>query len=38
MMKRRAEHKIRTYTALESLNTLPAITYLRQVYRSRGEV
>ena len=37
MMKRRAEHKIRTYRALEPLNTLPAITYLRQVYRPRGE-
>ena len=38
MMKRRADHKIRNYKALEPLNTLPAITYLRQVYRPRGEV
>ncbi len=38
MMKRRADHQIRTYRALEPLNTLPAITYLRQVYRPRGEV
>ncbi len=38
MMKRRREHEIRVYKALEPLNTLPAITYLRQVYRPRGEV
>jgi anaerobic selenocysteine-containing dehydrogenase/Fe-S-cluster-containing dehydrogenase component len=39
MMKRRKQHEIRTYKALdEPLNTLPAITYLRQVYRPRGEV
>ncbi|HKD68503.1 MAG TPA: molybdopterin dinucleotide binding domain-containing protein [Candidatus Binataceae bacterium] len=39
MMKRRADHEIRNYKALdEPLNTLPAITYLRQVYRPRGEV
>jgi anaerobic selenocysteine-containing dehydrogenase/Fe-S-cluster-containing dehydrogenase component len=38
MMKRRADHQIRTYRALEPLNTLPAITYLRQVFRPRGEV
>jgi anaerobic selenocysteine-containing dehydrogenase/Fe-S-cluster-containing dehydrogenase component len=38
MMKRRAEHEIRNYKALEPLNTLPAITYLRQVYRPREEV
>jgi anaerobic selenocysteine-containing dehydrogenase/Fe-S-cluster-containing dehydrogenase component len=38
MMKRRQEHEIRTYKALEPLNTLPAIAYLRQVYRPRGEV
>jgi molybdopterin-containing oxidoreductase family iron-sulfur binding subunit len=39
MMKRRKEHEIRTYKSLdEPLNTLPAITYLRQVYRPRGEV
>ena len=37
MMKRRVDHKLRNYKALESLNTLPAITYLRQVYRPRGE-
>jgi anaerobic selenocysteine-containing dehydrogenase/Fe-S-cluster-containing dehydrogenase component len=39
MMKRRKQHEIRTYKALdEPLNTLPAIVYLRQVYRPRGEV
>ncbi len=38
MMKRRTDHQIRNYKALDSLNTLPAITYLRQVYRPRGEV
>ncbi len=38
MMKRRADHQIRTYKALEPLNTLPAITYLRQVYRPRGDL
>jgi len=38
MMTRRADHQLRTYLALEQLNTLPAITYLRQVYRPRGDV
>ncbi len=38
MMKRRADHQVRTYQALKPLNTLPAITYLRQVYRPREEV
>ena len=37
MMKRRAEHKIRNYRALEPLNTLPAITYLRQGLSAGGE-
>jgi molybdopterin-containing oxidoreductase family iron-sulfur binding subunit len=38
MMKRRADNQIRNYKALEPLNTLPAVAYLRQVYRPRGEV
>jgi molybdopterin-containing oxidoreductase family iron-sulfur binding subunit len=38
MMRRRTANKIRDYKALEPLNTLPAIAYLRQVYRPRGEV
>ncbi len=39
MMQRRTEHHHRAYKALdEPLNTLPAITYLRQVYRPREEV
>lgn len=36
MMKRRREHKLRNYTSLEELNTLPAIVYLRDIYREKG--
>jgi len=34
VMKRRQSNSIRAYAALESLNTVPSITYLRTVYRS----
>jgi molybdopterin-containing oxidoreductase family iron-sulfur binding subunit len=37
MMRRRAEHSLRGYRALEELNTQPAIAYLRQIYRRREE-
>jgi len=33
MMRRRADHALRCYRALEEMNTAPAIDYLRQVYR-----
>ena len=36
MMKRRADNKIRNYTMLPEFNALPAITYLRALYRERG--
>jgi len=35
MMRRRAEHPLRGYRALEELNTQPAIVYLREIYRRR---
>jgi anaerobic selenocysteine-containing dehydrogenase/Fe-S-cluster-containing dehydrogenase component len=34
MMRRRRENAIRTYRALDELNTQPSITYLRTIYRS----
>jgi molybdopterin-containing oxidoreductase family iron-sulfur binding subunit len=37
MMRRRAEHKVRGYRALEELDTRPAIVYLREVYRRQEE-
>ena len=37
MMRRRADHQLRAYRALEELNTDPAIVYLREVYRSPEE-
>jgi molybdopterin-containing oxidoreductase family iron-sulfur binding subunit len=37
MMRRRAEHPLRAYRALEELNTEPAIVYLRELYRQREE-
>jgi molybdopterin-containing oxidoreductase family iron-sulfur binding subunit len=36
MMRRRADHRLRGYRALEELNTRPAIVYLRDVYRREG--
>ena len=36
VMRRRAEHPLRSYRALEVLNTNPAIVYLRDLHR-RGE-
>jgi molybdopterin-containing oxidoreductase family iron-sulfur binding subunit len=36
MMKRRVDNKIRNYTMLPEFNALPAITYLRALYRERG--
>jgi molybdopterin-containing oxidoreductase family iron-sulfur binding subunit len=38
MMRRRIEHPLRGYRALEELNTQPAIVYLRDIYRRREEV
>jgi anaerobic selenocysteine-containing dehydrogenase/Fe-S-cluster-containing dehydrogenase component len=35
--QRRKDNQLRAYKALSPLNTRPAITYLRQVYRPRGE-
>jgi len=36
MVRRRRNHKTRNYTMLRELNALPQITYLRSLYRSRG--
>ncbi len=33
MMRRREDNRLRSYRALEELNTQPAITYLRDLYR-----
>jgi molybdopterin-containing oxidoreductase family iron-sulfur binding subunit len=35
VVRRRAEHPLRAYRALEDLNTRPAIVYLSEVYRRR---
>jgi len=37
MMRRREDNKLRNYRALEELNTQPAITYLRDLYREKGK-
>jgi Fe-S-cluster-containing dehydrogenase component len=37
MMRRRDDNKLRNYRALEELNTKPAITYLRDLYREKGK-
>jgi Fe-S-cluster-containing dehydrogenase component len=37
MMRRRDDNKLRTYRVLEELNTQPAITYLRDLYREKGK-
>jgi len=37
MMRRRDDNKLRSYRALEELNTQPAITYLRDLYREKGK-
>ena len=34
---RRDDNKVRDYRALEELNTQPAITYLRDLYREKGK-
>jgi molybdopterin-containing oxidoreductase family iron-sulfur binding subunit len=34
VMRKRGEHAVRAYRALESLNTEPSIVYLRTIYRS----
>jgi molybdopterin-containing oxidoreductase family iron-sulfur binding subunit len=36
MVRRRRDNKIRNYTMLRELNALPQITYLRSLYRTRG--
>jgi anaerobic selenocysteine-containing dehydrogenase/Fe-S-cluster-containing dehydrogenase component len=37
MMRRRDDNKLRDYLVLEELNTQPAITYLRDLYREKGK-
>jgi anaerobic selenocysteine-containing dehydrogenase/Fe-S-cluster-containing dehydrogenase component len=37
MMQRRTGNQARSYTALRELNTLPAIEYLRELYREKGK-
>lgn len=37
MMSVRDDNKLRNYRALEELNTQPAITYLRDLYREKGK-
>jgi len=37
MMKRRSDHKIRNYTMLPEFNALPNVTYLRDVYQTKGK-
>lgn len=38
MMRRRDDNKVRQYRALDELNTQPAITYLRDLYREKGTI
>jgi anaerobic selenocysteine-containing dehydrogenase/Fe-S-cluster-containing dehydrogenase component len=37
MFRRREDHKLRNYRVLQELNTQPAITYLRDLYREKGK-
>jgi Fe-S-cluster-containing dehydrogenase component len=37
MMRRREDNKLRDYLSLKELNTQPAITYLRDIYREKGK-
>ncbi len=37
MMRRRMDNKLRSYRALEEVNTQPAIVYLRDVYQTKGK-
>jgi anaerobic selenocysteine-containing dehydrogenase/Fe-S-cluster-containing dehydrogenase component len=37
MMKRRADHKVRNYTMLPEYNALPNVTYLRDIYQTKGK-
>ena len=37
MMRRRDDNKLRDYRSLDELNTQPAITYLRDLYREKGK-
>ena len=37
MMRRRDDNKLRNYRSLEEINTQPAITYLRDLYREKGK-
>jgi hypothetical protein len=38
MMKRRGgDNQIRNYTMLPEYNALPAITYLRDIYQTKGK-
>jgi anaerobic selenocysteine-containing dehydrogenase/Fe-S-cluster-containing dehydrogenase component len=37
MMRRRDDNKLRNYRSLDELNTQPAITYLRDLYREKGK-
>jgi hypothetical protein len=37
MMKRRLQNGGRNYTMLPEFNTLPAIVYLRDLYREKGK-
>jgi hypothetical protein len=37
MMRRRKDNAVRTYRVLNAdFNTLPAITYLREIYHEKG--
>ena len=37
MMRRRMDNKLRSYRALEEVNTQPAIVYLRDVFQTKGK-
>jgi molybdopterin-containing oxidoreductase family iron-sulfur binding subunit len=37
MMRRRADNKLRRYLVLEEINTGPNVTYLRDIYQTKGK-
>jgi hypothetical protein len=37
MMRRRIDNKLRRYLVLEEINTGPNVTYLRDIYQTKGK-
>ena len=37
MMRRRIDNKLRRYLVLEEMNASPNVTYLRDIYQTKGK-